>query len=192
MSVMVRGHPQTFTLDPAGGCCIWTGLFHKKSGRPVTYSLGQQAPASRVMWELVHGPLLQGTQLVRLCLDIRCVSPYHHVIRSPHTAIRRAGLRPSSLTMVKRLIRSATKADPTLRMVFTGPLASLECDPASVVRLAAQVPGMPTYAVWCGYAALALEAKPALDSTQPDVADVVESRLLLRLAELGEFGDTHE
>ncbi len=57
-------------------CWLWTGAV-KDTGYGVVWREGRPAPAHRVAWELIHGPVPAGLRVLHTC-DVRaCVRPDH-------------------------------------------------------------------------------------------------------------------
>lgn len=129
----MAGHPWTLRNDT--GCFVWTGSLGR-GGRPVVYRDHQQTTASRDRWISIYGPIPRALQLRRVCPFADCVSPYHHVLRSPEAALSRLGANSLLAKAVRALIVARAGADRSFGINWTGPLPSLACDPSEVDRLA--------------------------------------------------------
>ena len=151
------------------------------------YEAGAFLAASRWHWQRLYGRLPWGMHLRSLCGRRDCVSPYHHVIRSPLHAMERFGGRAQTLTLVRRLLAETCHRNPDMRIVWEGPLASLEADPPAIHTVAGWVPGITPLMVLCGYASLAIKADRSNETGREKKISqtaLLEDRLLARLASL--------
>lgn len=63
-----------------GGCWIWAAAC--TDGRGVIRINGLLHRADRILWQIVHGTLGPGDELISDCHDRRCVNPDHHHIEN--------------------------------------------------------------------------------------------------------------
>lgn len=72
-----------------GDCWLWRGGVSPEGTPRVTLPVRRKAPAHRVAWEALKGPLPAGTYLIPACGERLCIRPEHMELQAPR------GRRPS-------------------------------------------------------------------------------------------------
>jgi len=63
-------------VDKSGECWPWTG-YKNQCGYGVTYKRNKHVLAHRLAWEIVHGAIPNGMQVLHKCDNPRCCNPAH-------------------------------------------------------------------------------------------------------------------
>lgn len=164
---------QGWTYLDTTGCFVWTGKTGR-GGRPVVYRGGQQVPAARIQWQRLYGPLPDRVQLVSLCGRMDCVSPYHHVLRSPGRVLAARGLGRQAIGLMAATMRDMKRRAPTLPICWEGSLADVALPPDEAAALATAVKA-ETLLVHAAFSQLAQTASRTFD---PAAARSAEERIL--------------
>lgn len=61
----------------AGGCWLWQGSIHKRTGYGYVYHAGKWQLVHRVVWALLRGAIPQGLELDHGCRVRHCCNPNH-------------------------------------------------------------------------------------------------------------------
>jgi len=111
--------------EPNSGCWLWTERTNDK-GYPIVWA-GKHRRVSRVMWELVHGPISDGQEVCHTC-DVRlCIYPGHfflgsHLENMQDMARKGRSARPAGElhNMVKLTLEQvrAIRADPRVHRLI--------------------------------------------------------------------------
>lgn len=148
----------SWTYVEATGCFAWSGRTGR-AGRPVSYTGGQQTPAARIQWQRLYGPLPERVQLLGVCGRMDCVSPYHHVLRSPGSALAGRGFSGKAVARLAQTIEDLVSRSPDLLINWSGPLSALTLPKKAVEWLATALRADPMW-VHAAYAKLVLGARP--------------------------------
>lgn len=101
-----------------GGCWEWTGWAGKSKVHPQFKMDGKHFLARRVAWQLVRGPIPDGTKLLMTCECQVCINPAHAIAVTESEKGKRAAAKGafSSLTRCKKIsdVRRARQAKLTL------------------------------------------------------------------------------
>ncbi len=113
---MERSKFAKYRVNDETGCWVWTGGFLSGGdGRkyPAMYFKGRAIMAAKTIWQDQRCTLPAYVQLLRVCDEVKCVSPSHYILRHPSTLCGKLGASKQELRALVQLMIARDLTDPT-------------------------------------------------------------------------------